>query len=113
MSVLRQLYPGAPDPIQSAFTRWAAEPLSCGAYRCEDCHMQSLAGQPRSPRLPKVDAYHRTASPAHSYFAVRNPKNIARTLAEPHGRVLFAGEATSEKPATGEAWAAVVLELGV
>ncbi|KAI7844576.1 hypothetical protein COHA_001934 [Chlorella ohadii] len=67
MSVLRQLYPGAPDPIQSAFTRWAAEPLSRGAY---------------------------------SYFAVGNPKNITRTLAEPHGRVLFAGEATSEKPAT-------------
>lgn len=33
MAVLRQLYPGAPDPVQSAFTRWAAEPLSRGAYR--------------------------------------------------------------------------------
>ncbi len=63
--------------------------------------MQSLAGQPRSPLLPKVDAYRRTAF--RSYFAVGNPKNITRTLAEPHGRVLFAGEATSEKPATGEA----------
>ncbi|PRW58489.1 amine oxidase [Chlorella sorokiniana] len=67
MAVLRQLYPGAPQPVQTAFTRWAAEPLSRGAY---------------------------------SYFAVGNPKNITRTLAQPHGRVLFAGEATSDKPAT-------------
>ena len=37
MSVLRQMYPGAPDPVQSAFTRWAAEPFSRGAYRCPLC----------------------------------------------------------------------------
>ena len=40
--------------------------------------------------------------PTRSFFAVGNPKNITRTLAAPHGRVLFAGEATSDKPATGE-----------
>ncbi len=43
---------------------------------------------------------------AYSYFAVGNPKSITNVLAEPVGRLLFAGEATSSKPATGEgSWA--------
>ncbi|KAL4419167.1 hypothetical protein ABPG77_004890 [Micractinium sp. CCAP 211/92] len=37
---------------------------------------------------------------AYSYFAVGNPKSITNVLAEPVGRLLFAGEATSSKPAT-------------
>ncbi|KAF8055338.1 lysine-specific histone demethylase [Scenedesmus sp. PABB004] len=37
---------------------------------------------------------------AYSYYATGNPRNITRVLAQPHGRVLFAGEATSDKPAT-------------
>lgn len=37
---------------------------------------------------------------SYSYFAVGNPKNITAALAEPVGRLLFAGEATSDHPAT-------------
>jgi hypothetical protein len=37
---------------------------------------------------------------SYSYFAVGNEKNITAVLAEPVGRLLFAGEATSEHPAT-------------
>lgn len=37
---------------------------------------------------------------SYSYFAVGNDKNITEVLAEPFGRLLFAGEATSSKPAT-------------
>lgn len=37
---------------------------------------------------------------SYSFFAVGNELNITSVLAEPVGRVLFAGEATSEKPAT-------------
>ncbi|PSC69507.1 amine oxidase [Micractinium conductrix] len=35
------------------------------------------------------------AAGSYSYFAVNNPKSITDTLAEPVGRILFAGEATS------------------
>jgi hypothetical protein len=37
----------------------------------------------------------------YSFFAVGNQKNITAALAQPEGRLLFAGEATSSKPATG------------
>jgi Flavin containing amine oxidoreductase len=37
---------------------------------------------------------------SYSYFAVGNDKNITAVLGEPVGRLLFAGEATSEHPAT-------------
>lgn len=37
---------------------------------------------------------------SYSYFAVGNPKNITDAIAKPFGRVLFAGEASSDKPAT-------------
>ena len=136
MSVLRQMYPGAPDPVQSAFTRWAAEPFSRGAYRCLLCcavlcgavlccavlcgeggsrhnrpvccstECRGLQHSRRRKATPSTLCYrqqHSLHPSTHSYFAVGNTKTITRTLAEPHGRVLFAGEATSEKPATGEA----------
>lgn len=35
MAALRQIYPAAPEPIQANVTRWAADPLARGAYRCE------------------------------------------------------------------------------
>lgn len=34
MAALRQMYPGAPDPLQANVTRWAADPFARGAYRC-------------------------------------------------------------------------------
>lgn len=37
---------------------------------------------------------------AYSYYVTGNPKNITGVLAAPHGRVLFAGEATSDNKAT-------------
>jgi lysine-specific histone demethylase 1 len=37
---------------------------------------------------------------SYSYFATGNPLNITGDLAEPTGRLLWAGEATSKKPAT-------------
>ncbi|KAL4859365.1 Polyamine oxidase 3 [Chlorella vulgaris] len=37
---------------------------------------------------------------SYSYFAVGNPRNITSALAAPVGRLLFAGEATSDKPAS-------------
>jgi hypothetical protein len=37
---------------------------------------------------------------SYSYYAVGNEKNITAVLGEPVGRLLFAGEATSEYPAT-------------
>lgn len=38
---------------------------------------------------------------SYSFFAVGNPKSITAELEAPVGRLLFAGEATSDKPATG------------
>jgi hypothetical protein len=37
---------------------------------------------------------------SYSYYATSNEKNITAVLAEPVGRLLFAGEATSQYPAT-------------
>ncbi|EFN59193.1 hypothetical protein CHLNCDRAFT_138105 [Chlorella variabilis] len=37
---------------------------------------------------------------SYSFFAVGNPKSITAELEAPVGRLLFAGEATSDKPAT-------------
>ena len=61
--------------------------------------MYPNAPQPKETRVTRwaADPY---ALGSYSYFAVGNPKNITALIAEPFGRVLFAGEATSDKPAT-------------
>ena len=100
LSPSRAAHTGAPAPLLCSLSSARAGLLHPSA---------APAGRASPPPLPSSPVLTALLCPApapvplpRSYFAVGNPRNITSVLAEPFGRLLFAGEATSEKPATGE-----------
>ncbi|KAL4431128.1 hypothetical protein ABPG75_006384 [Micractinium tetrahymenae] len=95
--------------IHVADTAWQLEALPDEQVREEGMAALRAIFQRNGTVVPDPLLFHFTrwaADPwsrgkrAYSYFAVGNAKSITGVLAEPVGRLLFAGEATSNKPAT-------------
>lgn len=115
LAALRRMYGAAavPAPVQANVTRWAADPFSLGSYS------YFAVGNPKNitgARKQAVPPPHDHGLPAACLRDTAVPQPTPRllpplplppacraaALAEPTGRVLWAGEATSTKPATGK-----------
>jgi monoamine oxidase len=120
MAVVRAMYGGAaPDPVQSFVTRWAADPWARGSYsffavgnpknitgECSGTaaaaaadQLQRLGARDEINAKPQKWPYFQPLCLAGDVAHKTLPPR-ADALAAPVGRLLFAGEATSSKPAT-------------
>lgn len=113
MAAIRSMFPSAPNPSQTNVTRWAADAFALGSYSfyatgnpknitgpflgvwlAEGGGGRAGDGQAARRALLPLPPIKQTPCPRSP------PSTPAGVLAERVGRLLFAGEATSDKPAT-------------
>ncbi|KAG7674994.1 hypothetical protein KSW81_002503 [Nannochloris sp. 'desiccata'] len=87
MAVLRAMYGSSSTPVEATAGTDTSSASSTNIPDPSEYYVTRWANDPWS-------------CGSYSYYAVGNEKNITAVLGEPVGRLLFAGEATSEYPAT-------------